>query len=811
MKLRKAKAGASPGQCPRCGASRPAGCGECPACGQPLCPECGAAVGEHWPSCMACGAQFELFCPECEAPVKPRDRVCPHCGIPLDGEPEERPAPPVQEAAASSPAPPALESAPACSVCGRQDETLRLVAFPFVFSLVIVTYRRAFSGLWCRRHRTRYWFLSSLITATAGWFGIPFGFFYTPLTLYKLARGGEQPADRNQHLLQVLAGHKLRTGDAEGAIRCLEEALRLRDDEAGRRRVQELYAERGPAGVQQARPAARSAARPPAWPLFAAILGAVLLGLTIGLLSSGATAAFSALFAEEGNLLVVVLSWVPWLALLFLGGLALSQVVGWALQRGACRQIALGVALATVLALVVLYGTQQGEVLGIILQDTLAGTALEMPAPGILGPLSVLALGGGIFFVERVSGGTGSAVIHLVIAVVAIGYYLAVSVQAARDAVRWNQALAAVRAGGQPPRVPVLQRGWLAIAAVFMCAIVSVGALPLYSILSLGAAGERLGQITDLYQQGEEDQALAQLEALAEGQPDLPMLRTVLAMAYINRGKFDNAAEALQRAASGQPDVGLNHALLAEVYYLTDRADLSAEELRQAQTLGADEATAQSTLGDVYYLMRDFGQAEACYLKAAELDPEDWTAHLRLASTYATQARFDQALAACDRALELAGDPARVQVAHGYVHIRQEDLDGAAAAFGEAAQSAPDDSTVHAALSYLHYLQGDVAASLREAEEAVRLDPYDETGQEQLALACQAGGDLDRALAAAQEAVRLSPKDDTAHYALGLCYRDRQEREKAVHEFETFLALYYDRAYIRDWKADAEAYLAAVP
>jgi hypothetical protein len=44
----------------------------------------------------------------------------------------------------------AAETAPVvyrCQVCGRQDETLRVVAYPYLFSLIFVTFRRAFFGL----------------------------------------------------------------------------------------------------------------------------------------------------------------------------------------------------------------------------------------------------------------------------------------------------------------------------------------------------------------------------------------------------------------------------------------------------------------------------------------------------------------------------------------------------------------------------------------------------------------------------------------------------------------------------------------
>ncbi|HUS83789.1 MAG TPA: hypothetical protein VMX56_01490, partial [Anaerolineales bacterium] len=93
---------------------------------------------------------------------------------------------------------------PACEICGRQDETLRLVVLPYVVSLVVVTFRRAWTGLWCSRHRNERRVLAGLITALAGWIGIPWGFVYTPMALINLAKGGDQPLDENVHLLQQL-------------------------------------------------------------------------------------------------------------------------------------------------------------------------------------------------------------------------------------------------------------------------------------------------------------------------------------------------------------------------------------------------------------------------------------------------------------------------------------------------------------------------------------------------------------------------------------------------------------------------------
>ena len=115
-------------------------------------------------------------CPGCQKKIGISLTKCPYCGQTV-GE--------ISPQAASV----ASGELPACSVCGRQDETVRLSVFPYVVSVVIMTHRRAFAGVWCRKHRTLRQLLASLITATVGWIGIPFGFIFTPVTLFSIAKG----------------------------------------------------------------------------------------------------------------------------------------------------------------------------------------------------------------------------------------------------------------------------------------------------------------------------------------------------------------------------------------------------------------------------------------------------------------------------------------------------------------------------------------------------------------------------------------------------------------------------------------------
>jgi tetratricopeptide (TPR) repeat protein len=94
------------------------------------------------------------------------------------------------------------------------------------------------------------------------------------------------------------------------------------------------------------------------------------------------------------------------------------------------------------------------------------------------------------------------------------------------------------------------------------------------------------------------------------------------------------------------------------------------------------------------------------------------------------------------------------------------------------------------------------------AETAIELNPYDGEAYRMLAFSLLDQSQIDAAYEAALEALRVSPKSGTAHYVLGLILLERGDTAQAVHELETFLELYWDQAYTRGYRENAEALLA---
>lgn len=114
-----------------------------------------------------------------------------------------------------------------CARCGKQDETLRLILMYYVISLVVTTYRKGASGIWCERCRcleaAKWTFVSGLL----GWWGIPWGPIYTFQALFVNGKGSSQPAAQNAAILRVLGYQLYQRGDHAKAFKALKQSLKL--------------------------------------------------------------------------------------------------------------------------------------------------------------------------------------------------------------------------------------------------------------------------------------------------------------------------------------------------------------------------------------------------------------------------------------------------------------------------------------------------------------------------------------------------------------------------------------------------------
>jgi hypothetical protein len=173
-----------------------------------------------------------------------------------------------------------------CSCCGALTAQPRYVIFWRVVSFGIGTYRRPVQGVFCRSCADRKAIRASAVTWLLGWWGIPWGPFWTARALWRNLMGGERPADPNAALLRRQAHYFAYTGKKVLARAAVDQALAVVQRQDLRHRLQELRLSLGANGqerlVDRWQPMASTAFYLQALPMLlvpGALVAALLLGV----------------------------------------------------------------------------------------------------------------------------------------------------------------------------------------------------------------------------------------------------------------------------------------------------------------------------------------------------------------------------------------------------------------------------------------------------------------------------------------------------------------------------------------------------
>ena len=724
------------------------------------------------------------------------------------------------------------QPAPRCQKCGRQDETLRVAVFPFVFSLLVVTYRRSFAGLWCSRHRRGYLSLASLITAAAGWLGIPYGFFFTPATLFKLAQGGIPNDEINFRLLNSVAEQKISEGKVEVAIRCFEESLRFQDSPEVRQRLSRLYQQ------QIGREATSEIGRlKPFWVVPVLFLLSALIGLGIGAFDIGLLYLLSPLFASGGSIIAAILSWVPFVTLLFFGILAIRSLVGWATKQLRVASAPLALALSIVASLIGIYQVPEARALsGLVLGNFVTAYSFS-PSDGIFAVRSYLAYGGIMQVLNELKFDGLAGIIYIVLVLAGAGLSLYASAMQAKQSANWQARLAQVASFEDVSS----NSTWLAFVGLtsfflFIMLVLSGG-----KFVNVGEAFIHLNSGRAALDSQDVEAGLREYRALTEIWPDSVMGHTNLGIAYLSmdeydlaldemkfafqrdpksfvvnfflaltheaRGEYEKAAENFIATSDAQPAWGLPHAYLAITYYQLDELEDCQAEIEKALELGAGDPQTNWAVSIYYAGIRDYSNAEKYIKKAIELT-NDPAYRLLLARVYISQSKTDLAEELLGQIDEKTMSQVQLGLAYADLAIVQLDLEGAEAELLKLVELFPPNSQVSSDLSFVYFNLGRVEDAVAQAEQALDTNPYNGSAYVERAFAYHAQGKIAEAMESAKRGVELGPKYDRAHYILGLCYMDSGMNAEAIKEFELFLKLYYDRPYASQYKQKAEEFLA---
>jgi len=313
---------------------------------------------------------------------------------------------------------------------------------------------------------------------------------------------------------------------------------------------------------------------------------------------------------------------------------------------------------------------------------------------------------------------------------------------------------------------------------------------------------------------------------------------------YDKPGNLDQAVAALQQAVKTDSRFALGFASLAEAYRLKNLGDPNPRWVEQAAAYGGEAtrlddkmASAYVTLGKIH---EDAGQhdlavqefqkalqldrrnadaldgiahsyenagrtkdAEEAFKKAAALRPDSWISYNSLALFYDRQNRYDEGIRQLQHAIELTPDNSQLYLNLGafYLDTGDEKLRAQAEAALKKSISLTPSYPAYANLGSLYCDQKRYSDCADMTAQALAINDNNYLVWENMVtaylwLANQGHGNDEKLQQAVRRTVELlevqvkeSPKDNLSHAVLGSLYAREKQKEKAVSQIQTALAL----------------------
>jgi tetratricopeptide (TPR) repeat protein len=302
--------------------------------------------------------------------------------------------------------------------------------------------------------------------------------------------------------------------------------------------------------------------------------------------------------------------------------------------------------------------------------------------------------------------------------------------------------------------------------------------------LSAETPGATISRADKLIRQGKTTEAIALLEPLAQKNPPVPGVETLLGRAYFTNKTYQQAILHLQHAMEQAPEDWESIQLLALSYYALGKCQETVPLLEKVSPhLPQGQADAPYILGVCYARLQQWENARKAFAGMFGVSPESPMAHLMLAKMLVRLQLEDQAPPEIERALAL--DP-RLPMAHfllGEIWLYKMDAQRALPEFQK-------ELAINPSVWLVYWRLGDTYMRLKQYDEAEKAlkqalwlnesftGSYLMLGQIELQK-----DDPELARGFLERAVKLDPQNYYAHYALGRSYQKLGRTDDANREF----------------------------
>ena len=176
---------------------------------------------------------------------------------------------------------------------------------------------------------------------------------------------------------------------------------------------------------------------------------------------------------------------------------------------------------------------------------------------------------------------------------------------------------------------------------------------------------------TMLERRGAMDQAIAEMRAAADLQPDSSSLTLRLIRAYVRNQDYDNARAMAERAVTQIPDNANLWIVLGEIYHQLNNYDKAVEAFQKAIEIDPENVLGYGALVSVQEKTNDLVAALDIYQRLAQMTPKSAGVHFQLGLCLVRINDNENALRSLERALELNPNLIRAHYLIGAIHLEK--------------------------------------------------------------------------------------------------------------------------------------------
>ena len=317
---------------------------------------------------------------------------------------------------------------------------------------------------------------------------------------------------------------------------------------------------------------------------------------------------------------------------------------------------------------------------------------------------------------------------------------------------------------------------------------------------------------------GNLDQAIGALENAVKSDPGFALGYAQIGEAYRIKSIVEqNQRWLVQAEANSRKAVELDNRIpsvyvtLGRMHDAGGKHDLAVEEFRHALQLDPRNATAMAGMGRADESAGRVSDAEASFRKAADLQPNDWDTHNNLAMFLDRQGKYDASIAEYKRALELAPDNAQVLFNLGATYIDSGDSKHFAEAESALTRSIAINPSfpAYANLGALYDREGKYQQASEMTQKALGMNAENyvvwsnlRIDYEWLKQPEKAAEARRREIPLLEQAIQQHPREAEPYAQLANLFAEEGQKEKAIANMRTALALAPNDPRVLDLGAD---------